>query len=274
MKYHSNTRKARGFTLMEIMVVLAILGVLAAILVPTFGKIRRASMYRQVLSSVDNMNVAIAAYSDKFGPVPVTENITNVAGMVAGGGLDTTPAGLSQKLRLEHVLRAMNEDMPLFDTNLSENLTPIGDANGLPFPDTVAYNSTLRRFQVLPTATSTNVQNWAGRPRFEAVITTAAGNNPLALFTGSAATATTFDGTQFNFFPTGTTPLATGVKMYFLEIPNMKLDDAVELMRRKNPEMEDAGAAAGTAVQRRGKVIFPCPTNGYTTVRVFASGSE
>jgi len=273
MKYHSNTRKARGFTLMEIMVVLAILGVLAAILVPTFGKIRRASMYRQVLSSVDNMNVAIAAYSDKFGPVPVTENITDIRDVVATNCVGHTGADVSNKLRLEHVLRAMNEDMPLFDTKLSENLTPIGDAAGLPFPDTVSYNSTLRRFQVLPTV-STNVQNWAGRPRFEAVITTAVGNNPLALFTGSVATATTFNGAQYNFFPTGTTPLATGVKMYYLEIPNVKLDDAVELMRRKNPEMEDAGAAAGTAVQRRGKVIFPCPANGYTTVRVFVSGSE
>lgn len=273
MKYHSNTRKARGFTLMEIMVVLAILGVLAAILVPTFGKIRRASMYRQVLSSVDNMNVAIAAYSDKFGPVPVTENIVDITGVVATNCVGHTGADVSNKLRLEHVLRAMNEDMPLFDTNLSENLPPIGDAAGLPFPDTVSYNSTLRRFQVLPTV-STNVQNWAGRPRFEAVITTAAGNNPLELFTGSAADATSFNTAQFNFFPTGTTPLATGVKMYYLEIPNIKLDDAVELMRRKNPEMEDAGAAAGTAVQRRGKVIFPCPVNGYTTVRVFVSGSE
>lgn len=52
MKNHKNSRNSRGFTLVELMVVIAIIGFLAAVIVPRFfkqiGKGRRAAAQMQV----------------------------------------------------------------------------------------------------------------------------------------------------------------------------------------------------------------------------------
>ncbi len=74
-------RHHRGFTLVEIMVVVVIIGVLAAIAVPTMIRIRRASQNSRFLSDLRTFAQAYETYAMKHGTWPGTA----AAGVVPTG---------------------------------------------------------------------------------------------------------------------------------------------------------------------------------------------
>lgn len=67
------SRKAKGFTLIELMIVIAIIAILAAILVPNFIRARAQGQATACKSNLKNIGTALEMYStDSSGRFPTT----------------------------------------------------------------------------------------------------------------------------------------------------------------------------------------------------------
>ena len=78
-----NTRSTKGFTLVEIMIVVVIIGLLAAMAIPAFQKVRQASQDKAVLNNARQMSAAADQYYLEYGGSSVgTENLIGATNYV------------------------------------------------------------------------------------------------------------------------------------------------------------------------------------------------
>jgi prepilin-type N-terminal cleavage/methylation domain-containing protein len=70
--------RAQGFTLVEILVVIAVIGLLAAIAIPQFMTYRREAVDAEMKSDLRNASVAIEAYYTKQSALPAS--LSEIAG--------------------------------------------------------------------------------------------------------------------------------------------------------------------------------------------------
>jgi prepilin-type N-terminal cleavage/methylation domain-containing protein len=83
-------KKRAGFTLIELMIVIAIIAILAAILVPNFLKARAQGQLTACKSNCKNIATALEMYaSDNSGRYPTTPSFA--ASLTAGNYLKTIP---------------------------------------------------------------------------------------------------------------------------------------------------------------------------------------
>jgi len=95
-----NTRSNKGFTLVEIMIVVVIIGLLAAMAIPAFQKVRQASQDKAVLNNARQLSAAADQYYLEYGGSSVSQgnligatNYVKALNTVAG---ETYPGSFQQ----------------------------------------------------------------------------------------------------------------------------------------------------------------------------------
>ncbi|RXK53460.1 prepilin-type N-terminal cleavage/methylation domain-containing protein [Oleiharenicola lentus] len=73
-----NIRSSKGFTLVEIMIVVVIIGLLAAMAIPAFQKVRQASQDKAVLNNARQLSAAADQYYLEYGGSSV--GVSNLVG--------------------------------------------------------------------------------------------------------------------------------------------------------------------------------------------------
>jgi type IV pilus assembly protein PilA len=95
-----NTRSAKGFTLVEIMIVVVIIGLLAAMAIPAFQKVRQSSQDKAVLNNARQLSAAADQYYLENGVSTVASadlvGATNYVKVVNTVASETYPTNLEQ----------------------------------------------------------------------------------------------------------------------------------------------------------------------------------
>ena len=99
-----NTNQTKGFTLVEIMIVVVIIGLLAAMAIPAFQKVRSASQDKTVMNNARQLSAAADQYYLENGVSTVTlgnligtTNYVKALNLVAN---ETYPGGYTQGIAI------------------------------------------------------------------------------------------------------------------------------------------------------------------------------
>lgn len=245
---NTQSNRTRGYSLLELVLVLAIVSVLIGLLLPKGFDALRTARVQQVEKAIDTLKTALTdfiAMPGGNGSLPRTEGTGIPCSGAALSG--ATDAAKGNGARLDAVLLAAGKiERPINLRMGSQFYASTGTGNEM------TWNQALLTFVMSPDAAP--LRNWSAVTRVEARTA-----NP-ALAPSAALGA--------NFRLDGITNLNANYVVAYLVIPQVPARDAYELALSMNgPQLVPAeGAACDTGV-----IAYAVPVNGITDVYVYVT---
>ena len=97
-------RKQKGFSLIELLIVVAIILIIAAIAIPNLMRSRMAANEASAVGSVRTINTAEVTYSSAYPDVGFTTTLSNLAGAASACGGTSSTASSTQACLIDAVL--------------------------------------------------------------------------------------------------------------------------------------------------------------------------
>jgi len=252
----------RGFTLIEILAVVAIIGILSALLLPAMSKALSASHVNRTLSDLQHLKGFVADAANQLGgTLPLTKGYASLAGVVSASASPTLSGSattdFNNALRLDSVLLSMPS------AKLDRYFTPacgsqiFSPATGVTTVDP-RYNPATGFFYNVPDAKVPAGYGYAGVSRLDCAAVNAA---------QVPGTIDASGGTNFKL--DGVTSLPAG-RVAYAVIKAVPGPEAYQIAASiDTPAFMDDTSGAGTLAQLRGQAAYAAASSGVTDVYVY-----